>query len=259
MPKAAPANGRRPPSQGAGGRARSQAMAPSSRRPPEPDPDELDVRLRILDGPAAGTEYAIAGAVVRLGRGDDNDIVLQDNNASRLHAEVVASRGQYVVRDLGSRNGIFVNRKKVPQQQALKNGDKITIGGTTVQFITDGGAGAAFEGGGRADAGASGGGGLKRAVLVGGAVALVLIVLVAIAGGGQGGSNGSAGSTGGQPGAGNNPGNGGTPNDGVSLGSLLGGGNGTRPPGGNGIGVDRNSNTRLGTPVVVGTPSKANE
>lgn len=252
MAKPASANGRRPSAQGQGGRGRPQGAPASNRRPePQPDPEDLDVRLRILDGPAAGTEYAIAGAVVRLGRGDDNDIVLQDNNASRLHAEVVASRGQYVVRDLGSRNGIFVNRKKVSQQQLLKNGDRITIGGTSVQFITDGGAAAAMGGG--AGPAPDAGGGLKRAVLVGGAVGVVLLLLIAIAGSGH-----NSGRSGGSSGGRNGTGSGFTPpNDDVSLGSLLGGGQ--KGSGGNGIGVDRNSNTRLGTTVPVGTPSKANE
>ena len=118
---------RRPPSppRSAHGRARGAAGRP-----------ELETRLRILDGPSAGTEYAIAGSVVRLGRADDNDIVLPDSNASRNHAELVRDpSGKYVVRDLGSRNGILVNRRKVPQA-LLSNGDRITIGSTSVEFMT---------------------------------------------------------------------------------------------------------------------------
>src|SRR3954465_7947069 len=96
--------GRPRPANGARGQAPRQPRAPA-----------IEVRLRILDGPAAGTEYAIAGTVVRLGRGEENDIPLDDNNASRVHAEVVRDNGgRYLVRDLGSRNGIYVNRKKVP-------------------------------------------------------------------------------------------------------------------------------------------------
>src|SRR4051794_27967363 len=95
-----------------------QQQRPPARSPSKPAPapqPKLDVRLRILDGPGAGMEYALAGPVVRLGRGDENDIVLQDGNCSRVHAEVVRDgSGRFVVRDLGSRNGIFVNRKKVP-------------------------------------------------------------------------------------------------------------------------------------------------
>jgi hypothetical protein len=98
-----------------------------------------EVRLRIIDGPGAGTEYALAGPVVRLGRGEENDIVLPDTNCSRNHAEVVRDRsGRFLVRDLGSRNGVFVNRRKVPQA-GLSPGDKILIGGTLLEFISLGG------------------------------------------------------------------------------------------------------------------------
>src|SRR6185295_9325364 len=115
-------NGQRRPTNGNG-----RGGAPQKRA-------SMDVRLRVLDGPDAGVEYAIAGAVVRLGRGDDNDIVLPDNNCSRVHAEVIRDGAGFMVRDLNSRNGVFVNRKKIPQQRPLKSGDRITIGGTTVEF-----------------------------------------------------------------------------------------------------------------------------
>lgn len=114
-----------------------------------------DIRLRILDGASAGTEYAIAGSLVRIGRGDDNDIVLPDSNASRNHAELVRDgSGRYLVRDVGSRNGILINKKKQPQS-LLKNGDRVTIGSTTVEFLTD------AEG-----EAASGGGAAKRWIVV---------------------------------------------------------------------------------------------
>ena len=128
----------------AGNPRSSGARRPSSGQrpgggPSRPRPQErprAEIRVRILDGASAGTEYAIQGAVIRMGRAEDNDIVLPDSNASRNHAELVRDpNGRYVVRDLGSRNGILVNRKKMPQA-VLGNGDKVTVGSTTFEFVS---------------------------------------------------------------------------------------------------------------------------
>jgi hypothetical protein len=252
--------------------ARGQAMQPAgarSRQQAAPQP-EMDVRLRILNGPGAGTEYAIAGAVVRLGRGEENDIVLDDNNASRVHAEVVRDKkGRFLVRDLDSRNGIFVNRKKVPQAP-LAPGDKITIGGTSVEFVRAGA-------GGGAAAGSSGALGrwLLVAVLVGG----IGFVVVLVGSGSNPGGGGAVSMVGTSnvppiPGGdglgsgvnGKNPQNVASPPPGsVSLTSLFapptGGGKGT--PGGNGVDIGRNATTRTtptpGVPISAGTPVAAAE
>lgn len=137
-----------------------QAPRPSGRRPSAParggtrsrqtgtTRPALETRLRILDGASAGTEYAIAGSIVRIGRGDDNDIALPDSNCSRNHAELVRDgSGRYLVRDVGSRNGIQVNRKKVPQA-VLTSGDRVTIGSTTVEFLSGDDEGGASPGSG---------------------------------------------------------------------------------------------------------------
>lgn len=246
MPRGnAASNGRRP--QAPPGRGQPP---PSGARRPRQAPALPDVRLRILDGPGAGTEFALAASVVRLGRGEDNDIVLEDNNASRVHAEIVVSKGKCVVRDLGSRNGIYVNRKKVPQA-TLADGDRITIGGTSVEFINEAaprGMGAApGAGGASAD-----GGGLKRALAIGGAVGVILIVLIAMAGGKHGPAvdDGSGGGTGSSDGGGLTNGNGD-----LSLNSLLAGGNGK--PGG--VGVGRNDPTKATGIPPLGTPPKVDE
>lgn len=201
----------------------------------------MEVRLRILDGPNAGTEYAIAGPVVRLGRGEENDIVLPDSNASRNHAEVVRdARGSYVVRDLGSRNGIFVNRKKTPQAP-LRNGDKVVIGSTTVEFV-------AIGAGGGAAASEGTGSPLVRWAAVAILALVVGFVGVTIAGGGKkGGGRGVTVGTGG----------GGEPDPGdVSLGNLLAGGGGKE----GGVGVGRNDSTKpKSTGVALPTPVQASE
>lgn len=87
--------------------------------------------------PAAPREAALhpAGALIRLGRGPDNDIVLTDLRTSRHHAELRRIPTGYEVVDLGSRNGTFHNGKQVTRQ-AMQPGDMISIG--RHEFIFDG-------------------------------------------------------------------------------------------------------------------------
>ncbi|MFC4999913.1 FHA domain-containing protein [Dactylosporangium cerinum] len=87
--------------------------------------------------PAVPREAALhtAGALIRLGRGPDNDIVLSDLRTSRNHAELRRTPTGYEVVDLGSRNGTFHNGKQVTRQ-AMQPGDMISIG--KHEFIFDG-------------------------------------------------------------------------------------------------------------------------
>jgi FHA domain-containing protein len=72
------------------------------------------------------------GAV--MGRSRDCDLVISDENVSRHHAEVRPSGGAWIVRDLGSTNGIRVNGDRVNEAQPLRPGDRIELGLSTVTF-----------------------------------------------------------------------------------------------------------------------------
>jgi diguanylate cyclase (GGDEF)-like protein len=63
-----------------------------------------------------------------LGRKSDNDIVINDELASRLHAEIDCQDDRVVIVDLGSTNGTFVNHKRLAEPQIVKAGDQIRIG-----------------------------------------------------------------------------------------------------------------------------------
>jgi pSer/pThr/pTyr-binding forkhead associated (FHA) protein len=69
-----------------------------------------------------------------LGRGTDCGLQIPSREASRNHAEVRFEDGRYVVRDLGSTNGTFVNGERVEGTRALSPGDRIEIGGFAVTF-----------------------------------------------------------------------------------------------------------------------------
>ena len=73
-----------------------------------------------------------AGSV--LGRSRECDVVVEDENVSRRHAEVRPSGGAWIVRDLGSTNGIKVNGRRVTGPTPLTPGDTIELGISSVTF-----------------------------------------------------------------------------------------------------------------------------
>jgi diguanylate cyclase (GGDEF)-like protein len=92
--------------------------------------------LIVLQGDDIGTSVALEGKAFTIGRGTDCDIRLDDNLASRQHAQLMtASGGQvYCVPDLGSTNGTFVNGQLVEDPYVLQDGDKIRVGRHVFKF-----------------------------------------------------------------------------------------------------------------------------
>jgi pSer/pThr/pTyr-binding forkhead associated (FHA) protein len=78
--------------------------------------------------------YALCKDVVTVGRADDNDVVLKDPRVSRKHAELVRGELRYRVRDLGSRNGTFVNGTRVLESCEVTTGDQLSFGGVHLRF-----------------------------------------------------------------------------------------------------------------------------
>ncbi len=91
-------------------------------------------RLRIDDGGNA-YEHPVEGDSVRFGRLDTCDIVLEDGGISREHAELEREGDGWVIADLGSRNGTFVNDAQVHRQR-LRQGDVVRLGpGVTIELL----------------------------------------------------------------------------------------------------------------------------
>jgi hypothetical protein len=95
----------------------------------QPNPRRGRAQLRY-DGRA--TILGSQGAV--LGRSRECDLVIADENVSRKHAEVRPSGGAWIVRDLGSTNGVRVNGERVGGAQPLRPGDRIEMGLSTITF-----------------------------------------------------------------------------------------------------------------------------
>ncbi|MFH1131753.1 MAG: SpoIIE family protein phosphatase [Pseudomonadota bacterium] len=92
--------------------------------------------LVTIDSPTKGKEYPL-GIECGLGRSFNNDIVIGDLNVSRRHARIVRTEAnEYVIEDLGSGNGTFVNDKKI-KKHVLCPHDVIRIGGTSFRYEPD--------------------------------------------------------------------------------------------------------------------------
>ena len=90
--------------------------------------------LLVIRGPCEGLEVALERAGVDIGR-EGCALTIPNENVSRRHAIVESIAGGYMIRDLGSTNGTFVNDSKI-QVQALKDGDQIRIGKSVIKFLT---------------------------------------------------------------------------------------------------------------------------
>ncbi len=77
-------------------------------------------------------EYPITGNQIKIGREDDNDFVIDNAAVSRYHAKINRVGGEYIVEDLNSTNGTFVNENRITQQEKLWDGDIIIVGKHTI-------------------------------------------------------------------------------------------------------------------------------
>jgi hypothetical protein len=91
-------------------------------------------KLTIRTGPQSGMDFSLDRPVTRIGRGSTNDIVIQDTQSSRHHAEITRQGDQLIVQDLGSTNGTFVNGERITAPRLLRPGDQIRIGETSFGF-----------------------------------------------------------------------------------------------------------------------------
>jgi FHA domain/zinc-ribbon domain len=96
-------------------------------------PGVLIVR-RGVEGAEAGETFTLDAAVTVAGRSSDCDIMLDDVTVSRRHAVFVRSASGYVVRDAGSLNGTYLNRKNVAES-VLASGDEVQIGKFRLVFL----------------------------------------------------------------------------------------------------------------------------
>jgi len=84
--------------------------------------------LVATQGPLAGARYAITEEGILLGRDPTCAVAIPDTGVSRQHARVLLHIGDVWVQDAGSRNGVFVNSKRLTRPKSVGPGDEITVG-----------------------------------------------------------------------------------------------------------------------------------
>jgi hypothetical protein len=94
----------------------------------------LEGPARVLIRTNGNTDFLhVLGRRTRIGRGSDNELVLDTKHISRYHAVLLAGPVHTSIEDLNSTNGVFVNGKRVARQ-VLKDGDRLTIGRTQFRY-----------------------------------------------------------------------------------------------------------------------------
>jgi pSer/pThr/pTyr-binding forkhead associated (FHA) protein len=95
-------------------------------------------RLVLLVGPGPGSEYALSGKPMLIGRGEECDISINHQSVSRVHAEIVPlGEGRYEIADKNSANGVRVNGVELPRS-FIDARDVIELGDTVLKFIPAG-------------------------------------------------------------------------------------------------------------------------
>ncbi|MFE7115444.1 FHA domain-containing protein [Streptomyces sp. NPDC057654] len=92
-------------------------------------------KLVVSEGTLAGTTVALQGQTISLGRAHDSTIVLDDDYASSRHARIYPDRdGKWIVEDLGSTNGTYLDRTRLTTPTPIPLGAPIRIGKTVIEL-----------------------------------------------------------------------------------------------------------------------------
>jgi pSer/pThr/pTyr-binding forkhead associated (FHA) protein len=106
------------------------------RQPPRPTKPSKGVPryLVVTGGALSGTTIDLTDQQITMGRANDATLVLNDDYASSRHARIFPQDGQWIVEDLGSTNGTYMDRQKVTRPTPVPIGVPIQIGKTVLEL-----------------------------------------------------------------------------------------------------------------------------
>jgi pSer/pThr/pTyr-binding forkhead associated (FHA) protein len=94
------------------------------------------IELHFIEGENSGVKLRVsADQEVVIGRGEKCDVCLTEKKISRRHTRVYQEKGSFLVADLGSTNGTFVNDRKVKEPTPLSSGDRLRIGTSVIHVL----------------------------------------------------------------------------------------------------------------------------
>jgi pSer/pThr/pTyr-binding forkhead associated (FHA) protein len=128
---------------------RARRRAAATARPQKPRPERAPAKpngkpprvsrsapqqLLVTGGALAGTTLGLTDQQITIGRAGDATLVLNDDYASTRHARIFPQDGQWLVEDLGSTNGTYLDRQKVTEPTPVPVGVPIRIGKTVLEL-----------------------------------------------------------------------------------------------------------------------------
>lgn len=115
-------------------RAAAPAPRPAPKAQPKPQKGKLPRHLVVTAGALAGQSLDLDDAPVTIGRAPESTLVLTDDYASSHHARLVPRDGQWLIEDLGSTNGTYLDKEKVVRPTPVAPGAKVRIGKTVLEL-----------------------------------------------------------------------------------------------------------------------------
>jgi len=118
------------------GRERTPAKAPKPPKPPKVAKQQKvkGSKLVVIEGPLMGTIIPLGNVQITVGRAADSTLVIDDDYASSRHARIYPAEGSWVVEDLGSTNGTWIDRTRITAPTVLPVGAPLRVGRTTLQI-----------------------------------------------------------------------------------------------------------------------------
>ena len=110
-----------------GDRRAPPAAAPASSRS-----KKSPRKLAVIEGDLKGQAFDLQDELT-VGRADKCHVVLNDTYVSQVHARIFAKGDTFMVEDLGSTNGTYLNRRRVTSPAELQRGDRVKIGKTVLE------------------------------------------------------------------------------------------------------------------------------
>lgn len=108
--------------------APARAAAPAKRTK-----KKAPTKAVIVQGPKKGKTLKLDQELI-IGRGEKAGLALDDTYVSTVHARIFEKGGTYMLEDLGSTNGTYINRQRVTSQIELQRGDQVKIGKTVLEM-----------------------------------------------------------------------------------------------------------------------------
>ena len=120
-----------------------QTIRPDFSHPYLPGSEPTYAKVRVLSGSLEGREYVLTADrySYSIGRDPQSDIVIDQREVSRQHASIIRMASEYVLVDLKSANGVYVNNLRL-ERSVLSHGDVFQIGSCVFQFLWARGQGA---------------------------------------------------------------------------------------------------------------------